>query len=93
MKTVLVSLLMCGAAFQASAITIASVVRNPAAEASPPTAPDPQAQFQRICLGEAGSRVVVSLKDTFGTRCVTAGGRSYSPEDLALAIKRQAGSH
>jgi hypothetical protein len=93
MKMVLVSLLLCGAASSASAITIASVVRNPAAVVPSQAAADPQAQFQRICLGQPGSRIVVSSRDTFGTRCVTAGGRSYSPEDLDHAIKTQTGSH
>lgn len=93
MKMVLVSVLLCSAAFQASAVTIASVVRNPTAEVPSPSAADPQAQFQRICLGQAGSRIVVSPRDTFGARCVTAGGRSYSSEDLDHAIKAQSNSH
>jgi hypothetical protein len=93
MKMVLVSLLLYGVAFQASAITIASVVRSPAAGEPSPTSVDPQAQFQRICLGQAGSRIVVSPTDTFGTRCVTEDGSSYSPEDLDHAIKARISSH
>jgi hypothetical protein len=92
-KIALFSLLLCAMTGTASAITIASVDRNPASVTQSQPAVTPEAQFERACVRQSGSHLAAAQGQSAPARCVTSDGRSFSQEDFARALKATSAGH
>lgn len=75
----MISLAFALVAASAQAMTLDTVVRDPNPREPAPDAGRKDAKFESFCLQNTGSRIVSGKS---GHRCVTAGGRVFTRQDL-----------